>query len=258
MHGARFQFSSGAATHVGKVRLRNEDRYLARPEIGLWAVADGMGGLDNGDIASQTVIDSLASIDIPNSASELFSSCETRVAGANSRLQAIARERNIQLGTTLAVLLAYDEHFACVWSGDSRIYRVRGDRIDQLSRDHTEVQDLVADGVLTQDEAMTWPGRNVITHAIGVNDRPELDVEHGALQSGDVFVICSDGLTAHVSDREILNGVAQLEAQQACDAMIALALDRGALDNVTVVVVRCDVAASMALRPASRPNNLSG
>jgi protein phosphatase len=258
MHGAHFQFKTGAASHVGKVRQRNEDRYLARPEIGVWAVADGMGGLDHGDMASQTVIDALASIDIPTSASELFARCEARVASANTRLQAIARERNVCLGTTVAVLLAYDTHFASVWSGDSRIYRVRDNRIDQLSRDHTEVRDLVVNGVLTQDEAMTWPGRNVITHAIGVNDHPELDIEHGTLQSGDVFVICSDGLTAHVSDREILNGVAQTEAQQACDAMIALALSRGAVDNVTVIVVRCDPAASATPSPASAPNNLSG
>jgi protein phosphatase len=232
-------FETGAATHVGKVRTRNEDSYLAKPEIGVWAVADGMGGHEAGDLASQTVVKALASIVAPNSASELLSQCESRMVLANNHLVEIARERGgILIGSTVAVLLTFGFHYACVWSGDSRIYLIRGGEITQLSRDHTQVQELVEEGVLTPEEARTFPGRNVITRAIGVHPEPELELAQGALRPGDTFVICSDGLTGHVGDAEILAHAARGRAQAAADALVALTLERGALDNVTVVIAR--------------------
>lgn len=233
-------FESGAATHVGKVRRRNEDSYLVQPQIGLWAVADGMGGEEAGDVASAAVVEALQSIEPPTSAAELLTRCEDRVVEANRRLTDIARERGegTVIGTTLAMLLTYDDHFACVWAGDSRIYRIRGSQIEQISRDHTEVQALVEDGVITAEEAKTWPGRNVITRAIGVSDEPELEMEYDKLAPDDVFVLCSDGLTAHISDSEILKNVVGIGSQLACDTLVALTLERGAVDNVTVVVVR--------------------
>ena len=232
-------FDTGAATHVGKVRQRNEDYYLTRPEAGIWAVADGMGGHDAGDVASQTVIAALRSIEPPTSAASLLSHCEDSVARANARLQEISRERGgTVIGATLAVLLAFEGHYACLWSGDSRIYMVRAGKIVQLSRDHTEVQELVTEGVITAEEAKTWPGSNVITRAIGVYDEPELEIISGSLQAGDLFVICSDGLTHHVNDGEILSFVSANMSQQACDNLVELALERGGNDNVTVIVAR--------------------
>lgn len=239
MRDSLLMFDSAAATHVGKVRLCNEDSYLIRPESGVWAVADGMGGEEAGDVASSTVIAALQSIEPPGSAADLLAACEDRVIRANSHLKAIASQRGAPVvGTTVAVLLTYGSHYACVWSGDSRIYRVRGGKIAQLSRDHTAVQELIDNGKLTPDEARTWPERHVITRAIGVYDQPELELEYGVLSPGDVFVLCSDGLTAHVSDDEIRQCVSMRLSQQACDELIALTLRRGALDNVTVIVVR--------------------
>jgi serine/threonine protein phosphatase PrpC len=136
------------------------------------------------------------------------------------------------------VLLAHERHFACVWSGDSRIYLVHDGSISLQSRDHTEVQELVSEGKLSPSEARTWPRRNVITRAIGVNADPELEIRDGVLRAGDAFVLCSDGLTGHVEDREILERVVNSESQHACDALVDLTLSRGAADNVTVVVVR--------------------
>jgi len=107
-----------------------------------------------------------------------------------------------------------------------------------LSRDHTEVQELLVNGVITAEEAKTWSGSNVITRAIGVYDEPELEITSGPLQAGDSFVICSDGLTRHVEDTEIRDRVTTKLPQQACDELIALALERGGLDNVTIVVAR--------------------
>jgi protein phosphatase len=168
-----------------------------------------------------------------------LAACEDRVLLANSRLKAIAAERQtLVIGSTIAMLLAYGSHYACVWSGDSRIYRVRGGKIAQISRDHTAVQELIDNGTLTPDEARAWPERHVITRAIGVYDEPELELQYGVLSPGDVFVLCSDGLTAHVSDDEIRYYVSTRPSQEACDDLIALTLRRGAVDNVTVLVVR--------------------
>jgi protein phosphatase len=239
MHDIVSFFETGAATHTGKVRERNEDSYLSRPEVGIWTVADGMGGHSAGDFASATIVEALRTIERPASASDLLTLCEDRVFKANARLRETACERGgIVLGSTVAVLLAYDEHFACIWSGDSRVYRVRGGEIEQISRDHTEVQELISGGLLSPDEAKTWPRSNVITRAIGVEDVPELEMCSGVLEPDDIFIVCSDGLTTHVEDKEILECVNAGSPQQACDTLIALTLERGAEDNVTVIVVR--------------------
>jgi len=238
MHDASPRFDTGAATHVGRVRERNEDGYLARPAAGIWAVADGMGGLDAGEVASATVIEALDLAETPHSAAELLAWCERRMVAANSTLFELGRRRGGLVGTTIAVLLAHERHFACVWSGDSRIYLVRDGRIHLQSRDHTEVQELVSEGRLTPAEARSWPGRHVVTRAIGVHSDPELEIRDGVLQTADTFVLCSDGLTAHVEDDEILDQVMNRASQRACDALIDLTLSRGAADNVTVVVVR--------------------
>jgi protein phosphatase len=142
------------------------------------------------------------------------------------------------IGATIAALLAWEGYYACVWSGDSRVYLVRHGAIQQVSRDHTEVAELVAEGLLSAEEARTWPRRNVITRAVGVRKDLDLEVVQGVLEKGDIFVICSDGLTAHVTDSEILDHAVANAPQGACDALVALTIERGATDNVTVVVAR--------------------
>jgi len=241
-------FDSAAATDAGRVRRENEDSCLARPDAGIWAVADGMGGHSAGALASAIVIEELRAIGAAGSAADLLALCEARVLAANARLRELARSRGVGVvGATLAVLLAHGTDYACVWSGDSRVYRIRGGAILQLSRDHTEVQDLIASGVLRPERAASWPRRNIVTRAIGVHDTPELDIEQGGLEIGDVFVLCSDGLTEHVEDREILSAVVgEASAQAACDRLLALTLERGAQDNVTVVVVRYGPSGSRA------------
>ena len=238
-HALSRKFESGAASDVGKVRLVNEDACLALPDSGIFAVADGMGGHEAGALASAVVIDALRAIDEPASVADLVASCRDRLAGANDKLLEIAEERGgIVIGATVAALLACEGYYACVWSGDSRIYLVRQGRIEQLSRDHTEVAELIAEGVLTAEEAQTWPRRNVITRAIGVYHELELEIAQGVLEKGDLFVICSDGLTTHVADREILDVARRAAPQGACDRLVALTLERGAIDNVSVVIAR--------------------
>lgn len=232
-------FDFGAATDIGKVRLENEDSYLVLPERGVFAVADGMGGHEAGALASTTVVEAMRSIGEPCSVNALLAQCGDRLGEANSRLLDTAEARGgCVIGATVAALLAYAGYYACVWSGDSRVYLVRKGEIQQISRDHTEVAELVAEGVLSEAEAQAWPRRNVITRAIGVHRDLELEVAQGVLEKGDMFVICSDGLTAHVTDPEIREHVLANPPQDACDALVALTNQRGAVDNVTVVVVR--------------------
>lgn len=239
MQMVHVSFETGVSTHVGKVRERNEDSYLIRPEVGVWAVADGMGGHEDGHFASRAVVEALSSIEVQNSASDLLKVCESRIFEANLRVIDTSRQRNgVVIGTTVAVLLAADGYFASLWCGDSRIYMVRNGEIIQLSRDHTEVQELLINGTITAEEAASWNGSNAITRAIGVVEVPELEFTSGPLNSGDIFVICSDGLTRHVTDREILEFVSVNTSQQACDCLIVKTLERGALDNVTIIVVR--------------------
>lgn len=232
-------FESGAATDVGKVRLENEDAYLVQPESGIFAVADGMGGHQAGAMASAVVIDALRKIAEPASVADLLNRCQDRLASANDKLLEIADERGgIIIGATVAALLAWEGYYACLWSGDSRIYLVRRGCIQQISRDHTEVAELIAEGVLTTEEAQTWPRRNVITRAVGVYHELELEVAQGVLEKDDLFVICSDGLTTHVADEEIFELAQAIAPQGACDRLVALTIERGALDNVTVVIAR--------------------
>jgi serine/threonine protein phosphatase PrpC len=248
MQDAKSGIEAGAVTHVGKVRRQNEDSYLVATPRGLWAVADGMGGHAAGEVASRTVVEELDAVAVPATAAELLASCERQIIRANSHLKKLGDERGALIGTTIAVLLIFEGDYACLWSGDSRIYRLRQHRIEQISVDHTEVQGLISAGRLTAEEARAWPRRNVITRAIGVSDDPELEIKGGALEAGDTFVICSDGLTAHVEDDEILALADENSPQKACDLLLDLTLDRGAVDNVTVVAVRFDPAAA-AIKP---------
>jgi serine/threonine protein phosphatase PrpC len=223
-------FETGAVSHVGRVRSHNEDAYVARPEFGVWAVADGMGGHENAAIDA---------IGPAASAADLLGRLEAAVLRANSELRALIRgRRGVAMGSTLVALLVFERHFACVWSGDSRIYLLRDGRMSQVSRDHTEVQDMIDSGVMTPEEAKHSPRRHVITRAIGVADTPELDLDSGELAEGDVFLLCSDGLTGHVTDAEIEVALRDTGAQAACEALLSLVLERGASDNVTIVVVR--------------------
>jgi len=240
MSNTRFRFETGAATHDGCVRDHNEDRYLAAPDLGIWMVADGMGGHYGGDVAAQTIIDEVESVRQTSSAPDLRARFLDRIARAGREIRAhSARNDGATIGATVATLLIHEAHFAALWCGDSRVYQVRDGALRQLSRDHTEVQQLLDEGVITGEQAAEWPRRNVITRAVGVRDEAEFDQITGTLQDRDGFVICSDGLTGHLPDTEIAEIIRGRPAQAACDALVTETLRRGASDNVTVVLVRC-------------------
>lgn len=235
-----YRFETGASTHSGCVRDHNEDRYLAAPDHGVWLVADGMGGHFGGDVAAQIMVDQAASVHRAATAPDLHARFHDRVARANEAIRAHS-ERNdgATIGTTLAALLIHDRSFMVSWCGDSRVYLLREGTLHQVSRDHTEVQELLDTGAITAEQAEHWPRRNVITRAIGVYPEAHIEDRYGDLQDRDTFLLCSDGLTGHVADDEIAAHLRGQSAQRACDALLSLTLERGANDNVTLIVVRC-------------------
>ena len=234
---------SVVCSHVGLVRKQNEDAFLDRPDIGLWAVADGMGGLAAGDVASKAVVAALGGIPGPLEAPALPNEVRRRIAAANAHLRRLAAERGpgTMMGSTVAGLIAQHGHFACFWAGDSRVYRLRGGELDQLTRDHSLVQDMVDAGQLQPGDAEQHPYASVIQRAVGVDEQVALEWVHAPLQPGDVFMLCSDGLTRMVSNPELeahlQGGLVRGGLEQTCQTLLALVLARGAKDNVTVVLV---------------------
>jgi protein phosphatase len=237
-----FRYDSWAVSHRGCVRELNEDRYLIEPESrgGLWVVADGMGGHDAGEVASGAIVDHLATMGIPSSGVDQQARFVDRLSRANQELQDYSRRRGgVTVGSTVAALLVFEDEYRCMWMGDSRVYRIRRGQLQQISRDHSEVRELVDRGLLTPEEARRSPRRNVITRAVGVHASINVETENGIIEPGDCFVLCSDGLTAHCSDAEILDAVRGRKPQDACQLLLDTVLARGGTDNVTIIIVQC-------------------
>lgn len=241
-----FRWSSAGRSHVGMVRAINEDACLAMPELGLWAVADGMGGHEAGDIASRMIVEALQETPFPLTWPGFLNSVREALYDVNQRLreESARRYQHRTIGSTVVVLLAYEHQCACLWAGDSRIYRLRDGHLEQLTRDHSHVQELVDQGLLAPEEAHRHPLANVITRAVGSTDDLEIDEVVHPLQVGDLFLLCSDGLNKTVTDEEIVRLLTHSEhnCQEAVKAFIHLALMRDASDNVTTVVVNIDSA----------------
>ncbi|MCK0122319.1 MAG: protein phosphatase 2C domain-containing protein [Yoonia sp.] len=234
-----FKIETGGATDTGCVRDHNEDSFVVRPDQGIWVVADGMGGHDAGDYASQTITGEMASVGFSISTTDLQARFMERLGRAHHQIRAHAESLGGgTVGATLVGLLIFEAEFSCIWSGDSRIYRMRDGLLEQLTNDHTEVRELLEAGMITPEEAETWPRKNVITRAIGVSEDPNCDMVTGNVRAGDVFLLCSDGLTEHNSDADLQALLhAATTPQEACDMLIAQTLERGAKDNTTAVVV---------------------
>jgi serine/threonine-protein phosphatase Stp1 len=233
------RFKSCAATHRGSVRAHNEDAYLNRPDLGLWAVADGAGGHLAGDVAARTVIEALDTIPADLTGTEALAQVRLRLVGAHTALREDAESRGPGsiVATTVVALVARNDHFACLWAGDSRAYLLREGTLLQITRDHSLVQELLDAGAITEAEAEDHPRANIITRAVGAEDDGlELDKVTGELRVGDRFMLCSDGLTKTLSDAEIAAVLASGE-EEAAERLLLAALAHHAADNVTAVTV---------------------
>ncbi|KAA5612798.1 serine/threonine-protein phosphatase [Rhodovastum atsumiense] len=227
-----------AASHRGAVRGTNQDAWLCRPEIGLFAVADGAGGHQDGALAARTMLERLDALPVACGPAGRLPDLRSGVSEAHRRLWQAGRARRppALLATTLVALLLHDRHFACVWAGDSRAYLLRDGRLHRLTSDHSLVQALVDAGDITEAEAERHPQGHVITRAIGAEaEAPALDKALGELREGDRFLLCSDGLYRSLSE-------AAIAGRLACDGdcaalLVEAALAVGARDNVTAVAV---------------------
>ena len=235
-----FSVVSYGATDRGSVRELNEDSFLVRGTLCIWSVADGMGGHARGDFASETVVEHLYQVRPWHEPKSLLLDVVARLEDANQVLRDEAEKTGADaIGSTVVCLLMLESEGLVVWAGDSRAYRIRRGGLEQLSKDHSVVEDMVAAGLLRADEAEMHPHAHVLTRAVGAADSLDLDFRRIALEQGDIYILCSDGLTRCVSDEEILEtAMAQRHPQRIGDALIDRALSSGiAKDNVTVVAV---------------------
>jgi serine/threonine protein phosphatase PrpC len=231
---------SWALTDVGAVRKHNEDNMLARPVLGLWAVADGAGGHDSGEVASGMIVEALSRLPDTLSAGELLSGIRVTVADVHAALREEAARRggNTMIASTFVGLMIRDRHFACLWAGDSRAYLLRHGQLQQITRDHSLVQELVDAGSLRPEDAERHPHANVITRAVGADDEKlELDKVIGQIQPGDRFLLCSDGLSKTLNEQEIQGLLGAPDGVPPTELLIAAALAHRVNDNVTAVVV---------------------
>ena len=234
---------AAAATDVGMRRRGNEDRYALSPELGLYLVADGMGGHTAGQVASELAAEaSVRALEaLQGATSSLSERLRAAVTSANRTIYQTAQEQPeyAGMGTTVVAILSGAGRAALAHVGDSRAYLVRAGRIRQLTDDHSIVGELLRRHEISETAAREHPHRHVLTRALGVRETVEPDLAEITLQEGDLFVLCSDGLTGHVEDHEICKVVSDNDdLQESCHSLIDLANQRGGEDNITVVVAR--------------------
>jgi len=229
----------GHLSHVGLRRQLNEDTYYGDGELGLWLVADGMGGHACGEVASALAREAIVR-EVRGGAA-----LAQAVRTADEEIIRISRRRNdsLPMGTTVVAARVQGNRFEVAWVGDSRAYLWREGKLAQLSQDHSYVQDLIAQGSLTAEQARSHPHRNVVTQALGVTDPAHLNVATmtGELRPGMQLLLCSDGLTEEVDDAGLAATLAQSDcsAQECVDTLVAAALDGGGSDNITAILIRC-------------------
>jgi serine/threonine protein phosphatase PrpC len=260
-----------AATDVGKVRDHNEDNFLVDRKMNLFVVADGMGGHAAGEVASALAVNTMR--DVMSRNQDLIREYEKQEAGTTRQDVLNLLEYGIQeacvnihdvarnqpekrgMGTTLSALLVVGHRAFIAHVGDSRIYMVRGDKLHQLTDDHSLINELVKAGKLKKEEAGNSPYRNAVTRAVGVYPSVAVDTLDFDMLPGDQFLLASDGLTGHVNDDEIPPLLDSADVRSIPDRLVALANKRGGHDNITCVIVRCADAPEVAER-LSREVNL--
>ncbi len=236
---------SWAVTHPGARRPHNEDAMLDRPDLALWAVADGAGGHQSGALASGMIAATLGEIPPGLGAAETLGEIRTRIGTVHEALLAEAARRGPDsiIASTAVVVCVRGDHFACLWAGDSRVYRLRQGVLEQVSHDHSLVQELVDAGQLAPEAAEGHPHANIVTRAVGAAGEADdfvLDKATDLFQPGERLLLCSDGLTKSVPEADIAALLAADPAdpeENPAQRLIDAALARMARDNVTAVVI---------------------
>ncbi len=249
MDAPRFSWTSSALSDVGLVRRVNEDAILDLPAQGIWAVADGMGGHAHGEIASRMVVDALAAVDRPATLTAFIDAVRVQLQTVNQALRRLATTNDVPIiGSTVVALLAVERECAVLWAGDSRAYHLGKRGLRQLTRDHSLGSDPAATNVSgTRHGTGTIPatpaiqarpaGSGGITRAVGAADTLQIDTVRFTSEDGAVLLLCSDGLSREVGDADIARTLIAGSGRTAAQALVALALQHGGRDNVSVIVI---------------------
>lgn len=226
---------SAANSDAGRLRKVNEDAFMSSAEQNIWAVADGMGGHSRGDYASQAVVESL-----------LYFSARPSIAQSLIELDSCLKKahevcRNTfpseRVGSTVAAIHVHKDYCFFIWAGDSRVYRLRDGVMDQMTTDHTVAQQKCARGELSPIMAAIHPSANVLTRAVGVNQRLTIDIRYEQAQPGDRYLLCTDGLYNDLERKEIHKFLEQGTPQEAVSELITTSVNRGGRDNTTAIVL---------------------
>lgn len=233
--GTGFTWRSASATSKGNVRSHNEDSILDLPASGLWVVADGMGGHNAGDVASSMIVTALSTMQRLATPSAQLDAVEDRLRAVNDELYRSSLDNHAGMsGSTIVALLALEKHCLSIWAGDSRAYRNRNGVFEQITRDHSEAQEMIDGGV----GAETAAASNVITRAVGGSPELFLDIELRELRANDRYLLCSDGLYREISEADMAHHVTGNDPEGACKALLKQALGGPCSDNVSAIVVQ--------------------
>ena len=228
----------GCRTHVGKVRSNNEDSYAVNPP--LYAVSDGMGGYSGGEIASEITIECLQKIARKMRDSQSIN--DGILAANNAILEAVMQNPSLKgMGCTITCALVRDNRIHIGQVGDSRAYLLHNNKLQQITRDHTYVQNLIDSGAITHEEAKTHPDRSKLTRALGTDSNVAVDIYELNTIGASRLLLCSDGLYAMVDDKDIERALLEIyDAQECVDSLVDLANKNGGCDNITAIVVEID------------------
>lgn len=237
--------ASHAITHMGNVRTRNEDAILDLSSESLWVVADGMGGHDAGDFASQCIISHLSTFKLQDTLSKNIDLIEEKVIAANEDIQSHARKTKIDKtktsGSTIVGLFIWKNIGLTFWAGDSRLYRFT-DSLNRITEDHSYVEELIKMGQLSADEAEEHPSANIILNAVGIRDKHYLDMDYIQIEDNDVFILCSDGLYKDINESAlsdiIKNKIDNMDMEYLSTELLNAALAAGGTDNTSVICIK--------------------
>jgi serine/threonine protein phosphatase PrpC len=241
-----------AKSHIGLVRQMNQDSLAFQMDMEPWklmVIADGMGGASAGEVASKLAADTVSEVianELTNGSVEPENLLQSAVHIANRRIWLAANdsEEYVGMGTTLVIALFDDQRINLAHVGDSRAYLYQDNQLRQVTRDHSLVAELVRRGQLTEEEALHHPQRNIVTRSLGTAEYSDPEIDVVAWRHGDILMLCTDGLSNLVTSEEIADSFSTLasasahrDVEQVADDLIRLGLERGAPDNITLVLV---------------------
>ncbi len=240
MDDTAIRWRSASYSNVGKVRQCNEDSFLDKTESGIWAIADGMGGHEAGDVASQTIVKRLNELTPRAYISDYTDLVEDCLLEINRELLEYSRTElnGLTIGSTVVCMIARGNLGVALWVGDSRLYRLRGDDFVQLTKDHSEVQRLVDEGVISREQAEKSAFKNVLTRAMGAHDVVEIDINAFDVKEGDRYLLCSDGVYNELEEAQLIELTKCKNFNKITDKLTTACLSTPARDNFTFIVIQ--------------------